>query len=379
MISSDAALAGPAHGVFAQPRRWIFSPAVDLLAFTAPALLSLTIVALAPSLGLSDPSPDWLWIAVVLGVDVAHVWSTAFITYLEPRELARRPRRYALVPGLGWTLGVVIYSLGGPLWFWRALAYLAVFHFVRQQYGWLALYRARAGERSRAGAWIDGAAIYGATLFPLVWWHAHLPRSFDWFLPGDFVPGLPPAIAMCCGAAYALALAAYLARALAQQLTGHPVTWGKHALVATTAATWFTGIVATDSDLAFMLTNVLAHGIPYAVLVFVYARHTHATPPRPSAARPPGLSRRLLQGPAWLAGARFAACLVLLAFAEELLWDRAVWHERPALFGASIHIGALEPLIVPLLALPQLTHYVLDGSFWRRGDNPALGAWLRSG
>jgi hypothetical protein len=32
--------------------------------------------------------------------------------------------------------------------------------------------------------------------------------------------------------------------------------------------------------------------------------------------------------------------------------------------------------LVPLLALPQLTHYVLDGVFWRRGQNPELRAWF---
>ena len=29
--------------------------------------------------------------------------------------------------------------------------------------------------------------------------------------------------------------------------------------------------------------------------------------------------------------------------------------------------------LVPLLAVPQLTHYVLDGLLWRRSANPRLG------
>jgi hypothetical protein len=168
---------------------WIFSRTIDLAVFALPAALSLAIVLLRAPTAASADSPEWVWITGVLLVDVAHVWSTAFITYLNPAELRRHPERYWLVPGLGWVLGVVLYSLGGPGSFWRALAYLAVFHFVRQQYGWMTLYRARAGDRSRLGAWIDGAAIYAATLYPLIWWHAHLPRRFDWFLPGDFLSG----------------------------------------------------------------------------------------------------------------------------------------------------------------------------------------------
>jgi len=43
---------------------------------------------------------------------------------------------YSLVPVLGLTIGIALYS-EGELVFWRVLAYLAVFHFIRQQYGWL--------------------------------------------------------------------------------------------------------------------------------------------------------------------------------------------------------------------------------------------------
>ncbi len=78
--------------------------------------------------------------------------------------------------------GVAAYSVSALI-FWRILAYLAVFHFVRQQYGWVALYRRKNGE-GKDGRLLDAAAIYGATLTPLLFWHAHLPRRFQWFLRG---------------------------------------------------------------------------------------------------------------------------------------------------------------------------------------------------
>ena len=350
---------------------WIFSGPVDLAVFALPAALALGLVVwLSPERARGE-SPEWVWITAVLLVDVAHVWSTAFVTYLSPTELRRHAERYWLVPGLGWVGGVLLYGLGGAALFWRTLAYLAVFHFVRQQYGWMALYRARARDRSRAGAWIDAAAIYAATLYPLIWWHAHLPRRFAWFLPGDFVGGLPRTIAHAAAAAYALCLGAYVARALLDARRGQLVPWGKHLLLLTTAATWYAGIVATDDDIAFTLSNVLSHGVPYAALVFSYARFT----------REPGPATRVLGGAPGGALLRFVACLWLLAYVEELLWDRGVWHERPALFGgagASGGLGGLQPWLVPLLALPQLCHYVLDGLFWRRGHNPRLREWLTS-
>jgi hypothetical protein len=65
-----------------------------------------------------------------------------------------------------------------------------------------------------------------------------------------------------------------------------------------------------------------------------------------------------------------STCLVL-AFVEEMLWDRLVWHDRAWLFGGGDGhaLGAVPlALLVPLLAVPQATHYVRDAVLWRRQD-----------
>ena len=87
--------------------------------------------------------------------------------------------------------------------------------------------------------------------------------------------------------------------------------------------------------------------------------------------RGPGLVSRAFRPGAW---ALYLAPLVTLAFLEEWGWDRVLWHERPGLFpGAALRPGpeALA-LIIPLLAVPQATHYVLDGWIWRTRGNPGL-------
>ena len=120
---------------------------------------------------------------------------------------------------------------------------------------------------------------------------------------------------------------------------------------------WYTGIVVFNSDYAFTVTNVIIHGVPYMALVYWYARAQ-----RPRAARP---YRFLTSGLV-----PFLLTLWLIAYVEELFWDRGVWHERAWLFGSGWDIGMLKIVLVPLLALPQLTHYVLDGFIWRRKSNP---------
>src|SRR5215217_7965080 len=129
--------------------KWLFSQKVDLSVFLGSAVVSLLLLAVGWQLGiLDDESPDWTWISAVLLIDVAHVWSTTFRVYFDKAELKRRLGLYLLVPVLGYAVGVALYS-EGEVTFWRALAIVAVFHFVRQQYGWVALYRRRLGETAR--------------------------------------------------------------------------------------------------------------------------------------------------------------------------------------------------------------------------------------
>lgn len=70
------------------------------------------------------------------------------------------------------------------------------------------------------------------------------------------------------------------------------------------------------------------------------------------------------------------ATVWLFAFVEELLWDRGVWHDRGWLFGAGTDFGNWKTAIVPLLAVPQMTHYLLDGFIWRRRSNPRLSTMI---
>lgn len=372
---------------------WLFSARLDLGAFLGSAVLAWGLLAVGAWRGwLSEPAPEWLWIVAVLLVDVAHVYATAFRTYFDRVEWRRRPWLYAVVPVLAFGVGAALYSEGPPV-FWRVLAYLAVFHFVRQQAGWVSLYRARGGEQGRVGWAVDFAAIYLATLYPLVYWHTH-DRQFAWFTAGDFtrLPGwMEPALAVV----YWLALVAYGVRVVLRGVTAGAWCPGKDVVVATTAICWYVGIVTFNSDYAFTVTNVLIHGIPYLVLIAWYrdraerVRHERSVPGEvgrdgtgggpPS---PPGATAGIESGSVREAGhrrgggwGRWVGLLAVvwgLAFAEELLWDCGVWHERPWLFGGAWSLDDWQPWLVPLLAVPQVTHYVLDGFIWRRRGNPEL-------
>ena len=341
---------------FTKPNYWLFSREIDLSVFLGSAVLSLVLLAVGWQAGiLNGDSPEWTWIWAVLLIDVAHVWSTSFRVYFDVEELKRRFWLYLLVPVFGYAIGVALYS-EGELVFWKVLAVIAVFHFVRQQYGWVNLYRRKLGETARWTWWIDTIAVYLASVCPLAFWMTSLPRNFEWFVQNDFV-SIPAIVETVLFPVYVVALIAYFGKSIYQYFADGFLNIGKDIVVATTAICWYVGIVYFNSDYAFTVTNVIIHGVPYFALIWVYAQMRRESTGRVYRAA----SSNLLV---------FLATLWALAYVEELFWHRGVWHEKQWLFGGDWNWGNLKMYLVPLLALPQLTHYVLDGFIWRRKNNP---------
>lgn len=347
---------------------WLWSPAVDLGLFGGSAVLALALVGLGRAFGVSPGVlPEWGWLGLVVAIDVAHVWSTLFRTYLDGEEIRTKKLRYIGVPLVVYAFGVGLY-LHGSLTFWRVLAYAALFHFVRQQVGWVAVYRARAGQRGRFDRVLDDATVYAATLYPVLHWHARLGQTeFHWFVKGDFVDlsALAQTVLPAARATWLALLVLFAVRQLVLVRQTGSLQLGKIVVVATTAAIWWVGIIGTNSDFDFTVTNVIVHGVPYVALLWAYSRERSKDAPR-------AIGSQIAVGGL---GA-FLGLLLLLAFVEEMAWDRLVWHERSWLFG----VGGVElteltlALLVPLLALPQATHYALDGVLWRRADTARLRA-----
>jgi len=345
-------------------------PARDFAWFVGPGVLA-AIAAVA--LGVLWPQPDGedagvaLWIAGVLLVDVAHVWASLYRTYFDPEARRLHRRRLIVTPLLCAWIGVMLH-LESPGLFWGVLAYVAIFHFIKQHVGFAAIY-VRAGGESRTDRTLVEAAIWAGTLGPVLWWHAHLPTRFVWFVPGDLMTGVPAWLGPLALWAQLPVWVAFGWRRLGlwRRGEGHPmVPW----LVLVPAVNWHLGIVVFDDDRIFTITNVFLHGVPYLALVWVAGGRDRVR----SALGSRGRSL------VWVL-ASFYGLLVALAIGEEALWDRLVWHDHPGLFGPSAIDLSAEPLVmalvVALLTVPQATHYVLDRFIWRVGpQNPALARQL---
>lgn len=357
----------------AKPHRWLVSPGFDLGWFVIPGALALV---LAFGIGLAlEPAEDnnlALWIIGVVLVDVAHVWASLYRTYLDREARHHHAQLLRWTPALVFMLGFMAHAVS-PRLFWGALAYVAVFHFIKQQEGFVAIYL-RAGDDSGSGSAHDRTlaklAVWASTAGPVIWWHTQLPRRFTWFIADDFIAGLPTIIGTIAVWAQLPILLTFFARRawLATRSGGHghghpmvPI------LVALTALSWNLGIVWFNDGRVFTITNVFIHGLPYLALVWVAGGRELVARRLPSAAK------------LGLTVAVFYALLVVLALAEETAWDRLVWHEHPSLFGHGLltldELGLT--ICVALLSVPQATHYVLDRYIWRVGpSNPRLAGQL---
>ncbi|TGE25366.1 hypothetical protein E5K00_09310 [Hymenobacter aquaticus] len=341
------------------PQPWIRSAWFDGLWLLAPPFLALLVVlALPAEFRASTHMPLLGWVVLVVFIDVAHVYSTLFRTYFDaPRR--RQHRQLLWVAPLGcYAVGVALHQVGG-LVFWRVLAYLAVFHFIRQQYGFLRLY-ARHEPASAPSRRLDTALVYYATLYPLLYWHFSPGRNFTWFVEGDFLQLDWPAGRYAATVLYVALLGLYGAKELRQWLFYRTFNLPRNLLLLGTLLSWYFGIVYFNGDLAFTLLNVVSHGIPYLALVWISREP----------AGPPVAGQR----PGWwqnYAVLGFLGFLLALAYLEEGIWDGLVWREHASVFGwfqqlPAVQNPALLAWLVPLLALPQATHYVLDGFIWRR-------------
>ena len=350
---------------------WLKSSAWDLVFIIGPAFVcSIVALAFREQFENMRSLPTWAWVCFVLLVDVAHVYATLFRTYLDKNARERNGTLLIAIPLVCWSVGAMLYSMSSIM-FWRVLAYLAVFHFIRQQYGFMAFYSRRDAESYKRYKILDELLIYAATLYPLLYWHTNLPRNFNWFVEGDFVESIPAICADLGLAVYALLALAYLAKEIYLYGRTRSFNLPKNLLLLGTALSWWVAIVAINSDMSFTMVNVISHGIPYMALVWLY--HSKNDAKNSSSNLITSRSRNLVLSYAPL----FLCFLFFLAYLEEGLWAGFIWREHLAVFKPFSYLPALNDggilaLVVPLLSLPQSTHYVLDGFIWRVKDRSSV-------
>jgi hypothetical protein len=358
--------------------QFIFSEEGDIFAFVLPICLAILSLPALWWLDKDDGVPLWAFVALVVAVDVAHVWTTMFRTYLDYDELQRRWRLYTCVPCTVLVCSTLVHYHSATR-YWTAVAYLAIYHFISQDYGLISLYNRKRGVRNHFEYRVDKWTLTAGCIGPVLLWHASPTKRFDWFQNGEtFLVTVPPVLVPLIYVVYACSAALYLLVAFRNWHIFGIVHSGKYDIMAATWLTWFVGSLV-DNELVSLAFVNLFHGVPFFFLVHKACVYRWANR---KAVR---WGERLVK---YIVRPTNVHLFYLLPFAlallEELLWDIFVWQHYipdylPLLFPGSktTHLPQLSPmamsLAVSLLALPQVTHYVLDGFIWRLdGSNPQL-------
>jgi hypothetical protein len=341
---------------------WLNSTWSDAIFILSPPFLALLVVFLFPEqFKVSDAMPVEYWVFLVVFIDVAHVYSTLYRTYFNTENLKQKQTLLIAIPLLCYFAGVMLYHVDGLL-FWRVLAYLAVYHFIRQQYGFMRLYT-RTENSNKLERLIDTIAIYAATLYPILYWHFGESRNFNWFIPEDFIYFPSRFLEILVTFLYLFIIVVYVIKELISLLKKQKLNLPKNLLIAGTFLSWYFGIVYFNGDMAFTTLNVISHGIPYMALIWFFEKKAYKK-------ETPGKNLLMRLSFSRYGVLIFILIIVLLAYIEEGLWDGFVWKEHSSVFSMFSSLPQvmdinLLTLLIPLLALPQSTHYVLDGFIWK--------------
>lgn len=332
---------------------WLHNPLFDSVFLIAPPfLVLLSVFVFQEKITYWEAQfPFWTWLIFIVFIDVAHVYATLFKTYFNPLERQKFKKELRYIPFVCFGIGVFLYGLGYQI-FWSVLAYIAVFHFIRQQYGFLKLY---LKNESHTQIRLETLAIYNATIYPMCYWFFAPKKNFNWFVENEFLTFENDGMLQFLKVIYLSVIVIYSVYLLRNYIIHNIFNLPKVLLVLGTYLSWYMGIVYYNNDLIFTALNVVSHGIPYIGLVFINQKN----------------QRHLNWIPKinhWKGITFYLGLLLVLAFTEELAWELGVWQEHFNIDSLGF-LSQYQILLVPLLMVPQFTHYVLDGIIWKKPVN----------
>ncbi len=368
--------------------RWIVSARFDLAMIVVPFTVAVLALSLLAGLGVKEPL--WAYLLCFVAFDVAHVWATAYLTYLDRRAFQRRRALYLWAPPLAFLVAFALHVLS-PVAFWTALSYFAIFHFAKQQYGFIAIYKAKARERALLDYRLDKLALWSGALGPVLLWHATPAGQFDWFDGKErFLVRLPEEAKLFIALGMLAVGTVWMVRQLHVLARGDGMNVGKTLWMVGSWISWYVGVRLSDQLLVSAAFLNFFHGLPFLMLVWHRLRVRHGDVEESGARR--SFVALLTRKRRW---PLFYGLLFAVALVEEVLWDGVVWRTYlPGFTGVSLpELSAVVLSVwVALLSLPQIVHYFLDGHLWkldehnqdlaaalglaRRADSPAAEAPL---
>lgn len=338
---------------------WIASRTTDLLMVGLPFVAGTIALFWVSAFQIEEPL--WVYMLAFVAFDVAHVWATAYLTYLDKTRYARRKALYTWPIPIGFLTAFVLH-VNSPKLYWSILAYFAIFHFAKQQYGFIAIYKALQKERSKLDYVLDKSTLWIGALGPVFLWHATPHGQFEWFGSGeDFLVRLPPAWLQIVQVGMVCSAVVWCARQFWVWFRHGAWNPGKTMWMVASWASWALGVTYSEHLLVSAAYINFIHGLPFLILV-----HRRLACQRGTTAleKAPLVAWLAAPGRAWA----FYGFVFAIGLVEEVFWDGMVWQTYlPTIlaFSPVPTSGWQLSFWIALLSTPQIVHYFLDGFLWK--------------
>ena len=331
----------------ARASAWIISGAEDLTWFIGSSLVSYTVLALMAAGFPLTP----LYLVWLIGIDGPHVWATVTRTYFDNNARRRLGSLlWIVIPAM--LIGPVMVRAGIESYFYIfAVAWLHT-HIAKQHFGFVMLYKHKAGERQPADYVLDRWFLLASLMLPC----ARFLVTTNFFL-------LSAQPAFQHVDSFLLALYGFLAAAFALRQglrwkAGLPLNGPKLLLMATVVPLqWLTfGYALTTPADGLTRAGIvlgLFHSFQYHRLMWFHNRNHYSDSRFETTS---GLAATLARRFAYYAGAAILLNLVFNFLPPQLV---------------------PSPLLKAALWGIPFTHYILDSRIWRVRGNKELAAALR--
>lgn len=370
MSSAVAVSASPSTARSSSAQPWIISRNDDLVWFQGSVLAGMALLlffAWQPPLR-NDSYTIWNPVVMALllwGVlfDGTHVWGTYARSYRAPDVTSRAalPGRWSWsIIAVGPAIALIDYAflephsslLSSAGWLFRSFmlfAYVwAYWHLVRQHYGFLVLYRRKAGESDRRGGRLDAMLLWTGTLYPYL--RFSLSEAFEQTgLPQLVTPQLLAPLRLTLDIAFVLVMIGIVALMLSgriEQFRPGP----KHLLLLVVIGFTFAVFSLLDNLLTITATLTIFHNLQYHRIVWQYERGLGRVP---SGSLTAYLGLGLLLGVVWYVPRVFGVAAIDNSLVRNVLLGLG--------WGVAFH------------------HYLVDGRIWRVRRTQGVGAALDAG
>lgn len=325
----------------------ILSPREDLIAFTTfiPVYLLYLLLFQFNLVSLPSSPPYYFFLLGWLIVDGSHVYSTLLVSYMDRTIFQNLKWVLILTPLLLYVLTSSLFYFGQEQVFAYFLAYLAMIHFIRQEFGWMKIATRLDAEAPTWLNHVDKIVSYIMTIAPMMWFMRKANSGF-WYKSGDLFL-VPDDIAYYGFSLFWPAVIVFLAVNGYHTYKTQTFNLTKFLVFINTFFGWYIAKTQTANIYLAVWLVIFHHGIPYYFIVFKTEKISGKYKLKEKL--------KFLHLPIL-----YLSCVgIFYLFMTNSCCSSAVGFLKT-------QGNLIKALVLAIAPVPQMTHFILDGFIWKR-------------